>query len=348
MRKSLVVPALAASAALFAGCSAATTPPTPKQALTDAVNKSGSAKDAAVAMKFDTTADDVTKLMNAVAAEGASAQSKQQMAVVAKVLPKLELKTALHSNGADLNAEKSPDKLDGSFTLSVDGKPLDFLWLGSQPYVHADVEGIGQATGLFTSTQVKMLSEQAAAQMPWITDVVDGKWVTLDKATAAKFVEKAKAAAATASPSPSASIDPMKVRDSVLENSEVTKVDDKTYKVVTDAKKLVKAAASWSSTDDFTDAKADETIAQLNDGANLDSTVTVADGKVSKVVVDVADIIRTWPKPQADKPQIAKLAATDFKLGGVVDLSSSEVKLAAPAAATTIPAADAEQLLGAK
>ncbi len=344
MHKRVVLPALALSGALLlAGCSAAA-PATPKQAVSDAVTKTGSGKDSSVSFKLDTTADDLTKLVTA-ASSSESAQSKQQLAVITKIVPKLAMKAAVHSNGADLNTEKSPDKLDGSFSVSVDGKPAEFLWIGAQPYLHADVEGIGQATGLFTSTQVKMLTDSAATQFPWINDVVDGKWVTLDKATAAKFVEKATAQAATASPTASPSYDPAKIRDGVLESSEITKVDDKTYKVVTDAKKLLKAAASFSSTDNYDDAEADKAIADLNDGAKLNSTVTVADGKVSRVVVDLANVIRTWPKAQADQPEIAKLAATDFKLDGVVDLDGSDQKIAAPQAATTIPASDAEKLL---
>lgn len=344
MRKMLIAPALAATAALvLVGCAA---PATPKQVMGDALTKTGQGKNMTVTMKLDTTADDLKKLVTAMGDSGATDQSAQTIEAITSIVPKVAVKTSLHSNGGDLNVETDPSKIDGSFAITVDSKPLEVLWVKSKAYLHADVDGIGQATGLFTGTQVKMMAASAAKTMPWITPLVEGKWVAIDDAIVTKYIEKVKETMASASPSAKSSVDMAKASAAFLEASEITKVDDTTFKIVTDAKKLIKAAAAMDANDELTDAKADEAIAKINDGANLDTTVTLKNGAVSKVVIDLADVMRTWAKPDASQPVIAKLAATDFKLGGVFEFDSADMALAAPAAAATIPASDLDNFGG--
>lgn len=357
MRTRLALPALATAAVLFAGCTAQSTnsapPPglmpglTPQQSLMAAVTNTGQGKDLSTSIKLDATADDLKKLAAALADEEASADDQKAIDTVSALVPKVIIKTALHSRGAELNTEKDPNNIDGSFAVTVDGKPLEGLWVAGQAFLHADVAGLATATGLFTTEDVQMLAGAMASSMPWINTIVDGQWVALDKATVQEYLERLRVQAASASPAatPTPTIDAAKVSKAFVDVSVVTKVDDQTYKVVTDVKKAVKAAAAIDPNDDLTDADADEAVANLNDGADLDTTITVADGKVTKVVVDIADMLRTWAKPNPEEPSIAKLAAADFKLAGVVELSSADPKLTAPAAAATIPASDLKQLL---
>lgn len=358
MRTRLAIPALATAAVLFAGCTAQSSSSapapglmpalTPQQSLMAAVTNTGQGKDLTTSIRVDATADDLKKLAVAVADEDViSADDQKSIDMIAAIVPKVVIKTALHSRGAEFNTEKDPNNIDGSFTVSVDSKPIEGLWVGGQAFVHADVEGIGKATGLFTSDDVQMIAGAMATSMPWINTLIEGQWVALDKATVAAYLEQLRAQEASASPAatPTPTIDAAKVSQAFVNASEVTKIDDQTYKLVADAKKMIKATAALDPNDDLTDADADEAIAQLNDGANLDATISVADGKVTKVVVDIADILRTWAKPNPEEPMIAKLAATDFKLSGVVEMSSADPKLAAPSAGATIPASDLKQLL---
>ena len=341
MRTSLILPAVAAGL-VFAGCSA---PVAPEKALADAFAKTGEGSSATVTMKIDTTAEDLTKLIEA-ASVSQSAPAMQQLDAVTAIVPKLAITTAVKAHSGNLNSAITPETADAAYIISVDGKPLEVRWVDSQLFLQADVEGLGQATGLFTATQVKLMVGQLGTQLPWITDVIEGRWVALDKDSSAKLVAKAQEQAASAQPSAQPSLDPVKVRDSLLGASTVTKVDDSTFKVATDAKKLLTALAEFSDTDDLTAENAQEAMDEINDGADLDTTVTVKDGRVTKVVIDFADVLRTWPKAHGTSaPSIERLAATEFTLNGVVEIDNTDPKIAAPSPATTIPASDVDQLL---
>ena len=343
MRTSLIIPAVAAAGLVFAGCTA---PVPPEKALADAFAKTGEGSSATITMKVDTTAEDLTKLIE-TGSRNSSAPAMQQLDVITAIVPKLAITTAVKAHSGNLNSGISPDKADMAYSISVDGKPLEVRWVDSQFFLKADVEGIGQATGLFTATQVKMMAGQLSAQLPWITDVINGGWVALDKDSSAKVIAKAQEQAASAQPSAQPSIDPVKSRDALLGASTVTKVDDTTFKVATDAKKLVTAMAELSDTDDFTAEDAQDIIDDLNDGADLDTTVTVKDGKVSKVVIDIADVLRTWPKLNGGTADatMADIAALEFTLNGVIEIDNTDPKIAAPSPATTIPASDVDQAL---
>lgn len=341
MRPSPILAAAAATGLLVAGCSA---PVPPEQALADALAKTGQRSSATVTMRLDTTAEDLAKLVEA-GSTTPDAPAIPQLDVVTAIVPKLAITTAVRAHSGDLNSAITPDQADVAFTVSVDGKPLEVRWVDSQLFLHADVEGIGQATGLFTATQVKMMAGQLTTTLPWITDVINGGWVTLDKDTSAKVIAKAQEQATSAEPTAQPSVDPVKARDALLGASTVTKVDDSTFKVATDAKKLITAMAELSDTDDFTAEDAQEAIDSINDGADLDTTVTVKDGRVVKVVVDLADILRTWPKQKPGDTATASIAATEFLLNGVVEIDNTDPTIEAPSPATTIPASDVEQLL---
>ncbi len=342
LRTLLVLPSAAAIGLAFAGCSA---PVPPEQALADAFAKTGESSSATVTMKLDTTAEDLTTLIEA-ASRDTSAPAMQQLDVVTAIVPKLALTTAVKARSGSLNSALTPEAADAAFTVSVDGKPLEVRWVDSQFFLHADVEGIGQATGLFTATQVKMMATQLSAQLPWLTDVINGDWVGLDKDSSAKLIAKAQEQAASAQPSAEPTVDPAKARDALLGASTVTKVDDSTFKVATDAKKLITAFADISDTDDFTTQDADEAIADINDGADLDTTVTVTGGKVTRIVVDIADVLRTWPNAKlASDGSVERLASAEFTLNGVVEIDNTDPKIAAPSPATTIPASDIDTLL---
>lgn len=344
MRKIVAVSA-ATAALVLAGCSSTPAPPpaaaNPKDAVTEAATNAGQGHDQTVTFRLDTTPEDIAKVVEASEASNTSDSSTTQMlSTLGKILPKTSMQISLHSDGAELNTEKDPAKIDAAFQLSVDGKPVDLTWLDSRAFLHADVEGLGQATGLFTGEQVRMAVADQAQSKPWITDLVNGKWVEADPASVQKLLQDAQA---SASPSAAPTVDPARARAAFLDNSEISKVDDDTYRVVTDAKKLIPSLAAIDPNDDLTEEKAQEAIDGLKDGANLDTTVDVADGKVTRAVVDLDDIARTWPKTDGDA-QAEKLANTDFHADGVFEFSDANPNIAMPQATSTIPASDLEQL----
>ena len=338
-RTIFAIPTALAAGALLAGCTA---PVPPEKALADAFAATGAVPHVTVTAKLDTTTDDLTKLVEA-ASTGQSASTAAQLDPFVAIVPKIAITTAVHAHSGDLNSTIGLDTADVSVAISVDGKPLEFRWVDSLPFVRADVEGIGQATGLFTGTQVKMMASQLTSTMPWVTDLIEGKWMTFDEATVAQLLDQIKN---ESNQSAQPQVDPVKARDALLEASTVTKVDDSTFKIATDAKKMLTAVAAVSDTDDFTEEDATEAINSINDGADLDTTVTVKDGKVTKIVVDIADVLRTWPKPDAGEPALAAIAGTEFKLDGVIEVSSDDPKIEVPQPATTIPASDIDGLIG--
>ncbi|MFT3877282.1 MAG: hypothetical protein QM708_12785 [Propioniciclava sp.] len=345
-RTSLIIPAVALGV-LFTGCSA---PATPKQVLADALAKNADASNTSMTMKLDTTADDLTKLIKAASGDE-SAQTMQQIEMMTRILPKLTISASAHAHSGAVSAVTDPAKADAAFTIAVDGKPLEMRWVDAQAYLRADMEGLGQATGAFTATQLKMMLADLASEMPWVNEVLNGGWVTLDKATTDKLLadlreEIAMAAEVAATASPQPSIDPVKARDAFLDSSEVTKVDNETLKVSTDFKKFATAIAALSDEDDLTSERVDEVSKEINDGATVDTTYTLKDGKVVKATVDIADMLRTFPKADADRPEIARIAATEFTLNGVVEMSDADPKIEAPSPATTIPADDLERMMG--
>lgn len=338
-RTLLSVSTAVAAGVLFAGCTASVAP---KQTLSDALTKTSGGAHQTVTMKLDTTADDLRKAIEAAASDGdASALSGVEPFIA--IVPKVAITTSVHAHEGDLNQPLGLESSDLAFSIAVDGKPLEVRWVDSALFLRADVEGLGQATGLFTATQVKMMVGQFTNQFPWVANLIDGDWMTLDEATSAKIVDflKENAGAENAK----SEVDIKKVTEGWLEASTVTKVDDATLKVTTDAAKLITAMAAVSDTDDLDEADAQEIIDGLNEGADLDMTVTVKDGKVSKVVTDIADVMRTWPKPDPKRPSIAKMAATEFKLDAVAELNGDDPKIEAPSA-TTIPGSDLDSLLG--
>ena len=44
-------------------------------------------------------------------------------------------------------------------------------------FLRVDVDGIGQQTGLFTGSQVRMMAASLAASKPWVNDLIDGKGI---------------------------------------------------------------------------------------------------------------------------------------------------------------------------
>lgn len=337
MHKCALLAAATAGLLVVSGCSA---PASPKDAVTQALLKVGQGKDAAVTARLDTTEADVATLVRA-AAPDLDLAGQQAASAAGRLVPRTSIKLSAHSRGADLNDERDPGKMDGSVTLGVDGKTADLLWIDSRAFVHADADGIGQATGLFTGAQLRLMLAEQLADNPWMVDLLDGKWVEADPDAVAEMAQERQpqtgalptAGAATAA-------------KALIDASEVTKVDADTYRLVADAKALVKAAAAVDPGDEFTEAKAEESAAGLRDGATLDATLDVAGDQVSRVVVDVDDILRTWPKPDPARPATAALAAADFRLDAILEFDAANPAPTAPQATTTIPASAIKDAAG--
>lgn len=341
MRVITAVPAALLTAGLLAGCSGANVPgmpgaADPKEAVRAAFDKSGEAKEAAVTFKLDTTEDDLNKLMEATGETDSADQAK----IVTKLLPKVSYTMALRSQDTPLKDVKDYTKLDLGMNVAVDGKPVDIRWIDQRFFAMADVAGLADATDLFTMTQVEQAATQLIPQMPWVKTVIEGKWVEADAATMKTLAEKASEELTGASAAPT--VDQKKAQDAFFEASKVTK-NGNTYEIATDAKQLLKIFAAASDTDDFTDAKAEEAAAKINDGADLNLAVELDGDNLKKVTIDVADVLRTWPKAEGDdKAEIEKMAATEFNMKAVIEMSDPGDLLKAPQPEATIPAKDLE------
>lgn len=326
------------AALALAGCSA----PDPKQAVDQAIKSLAGRQASTTTISLDTTAADLNTITSAVQ-EGADPTRMAQLSAAFKVVPQLSLSMAMRAHQGTLEQANSLDKLDFATRVMVGGKPIELVKVNNNGFLRVDVDGIGQQSGLFTGAQARMMVASMGATKPWVNDLLDGKWMQVDEASMKELLAKATQSAPT--PSPQA-INPAKYLDVLSANSTVTKVNDTTYTLVTDAKGLLKGLAEVDPSDEFSTEDADKAIADLQDGANLDTTLTIESGVLTKASVDIADIIRTWPKVKADAQYdgLRRLQAAQFKLNGVAEFSD-KADIAEPSAATTIPAEDLNGLL---
>ena len=90
-------------------------------------------------------------------------------------------------------------------------------------------------------------------------------------------------------------------------------------------------------------AKADEFDALVLPGG----VVNADHLRLDKASIDLADVIRTWPKPEqgSDGDALRRLQAEQFTLNGVLEFSD-KADITEPASATVIPADDLKALLG--
>ncbi|MFT4294008.1 MAG: hypothetical protein QM582_01185 [Micropruina sp.] len=330
----------AVAALALAGCAA----PDPKQAVDQAVEAFGSQQAATMTVKLDTTTDDLAKISKAAGQDASNPTQSAQAAAVLKLIPQLSFTMASRAQQGSLKQADNSDKIDFSARIAVGDKPIELVKVNNKGYVRADVDGLGQQSGLFTGTQVRMMLSSFAGEMPWLNELVDGKWLQIDEASMKQFIENLAKQTASASPQ---AVEPSRYLAVLTTNSTVARVNDTTYTVVTDAKGLIKGLADIDPNDELTTEKADQAIAELQDGANLDTTLTIESGKLTKVSVDLADIIRTWFKPAEGSKgdMLRRLQAEQFTLKGVAELSD-KAEITEPAGATTIPAKDLERLLG--
>ncbi len=331
----LVASGLTAAVAL-AGCSA----PDPKPTVDQAVKALSARQAATTTIRLDTTAEDLDTVAKALE-QDADPSRLAQLNAAFKVIPMVSISTATRAHEGTLQQATSLDKVDFATRVMVGDKPLEIVKVNDKGFLRVDVDGIGQQTGLFTGSQVRMMAASLAASKPWVNDLIDGKWMQVDAATMNELA--AKATQQSAAPQVT---DPSKYLDVVTANSTVTKVNDTTYTVVTDAKGLIKGLADVDPNDDFSSEDADKAIADLQDGANLDTTLTIESGALTKASIDLADVIKTWPKAKegSQDDSLRRLQAAQFKLNLVAEFSD-QVDITEPASATTIPDADVKALL---
>ncbi len=335
-----ITPVLAASgltaAIALAGCSA----PDPKPTVDQAVNALTNRQAATTTFRLDTTSDDLNTIAKAVQ-DDADPTRLAQLNAAFKVIPMVSFSTAVRAHEGTLEQATSMDKVDFAARVMFGDKPLEVVKVNDKGFLRVDLDGIGQQTGMFTASQVRMMAASYGASKPWVNDLIDGKWMQVDGATMNELAAKAT----QQSTAPEVG-DPTKYLDVLTANSTVTKVNDTTYTVVTDAKGLIKGLADVDPNDDFSTEDADKAIAELQDGANLDTTLTIEGGVLTKASIDLADIIKTWPKVK-DGTQydgLRRLQAAQFKLNAVAEFSD-KVDITEPTSATTIPDADVKALL---
>ncbi|MFT3970770.1 MAG: hypothetical protein QM695_10955 [Micropruina sp.] len=335
-----ITPVLAASglaaAVALAGCSAADPKPTVDQAIKALSERQAST----TTIRLDTTPADLDTVSKALE-ENANPTRMAQLNAAFKVIPMVSITSATRAHEGTLQQATSLDKVDFATTVAVGDKSLEILKVNDKGFLRVDVDGIGQQTGLFSGAQVRMMAAGLGASKPWVSDLIDGKWMQVDGVTMNELAAKATQQAQAPQ-----TIDPAKYLNVVTANSTVTKVNDTTYTVTTDAKGLIKGLADIDPNDKFTTEDADKAIADLQDGANLDTTLTIESGKLTKASIDLADVLRTWVKPSEGSggDTLRRLQAAQFKLNLVAEISD-QADIAEPASATTIPDKDVQDLL---
>lgn len=163
----------------------------PKAAVMQAFEKESQAKDSVATMSLDV---DSQALKNFVTTEGDALDGQTQMVLdkMTELLPKSKVTISQHSRDQALGQEQDVKDLDSATTFHVGEATVEMRQVEGAYYLRADVEKLGQETGLFTADQVKMMANggsSAAADDPStqvLNDLVAGKWVGIS----AEQVEK--------------------------------------------------------------------------------------------------------------------------------------------------------------
>lgn len=357
----IAVVALAAGAAGIAGCSEVA----PKVAFAKAYSSTMSQKDAKVTMSVRTTEADVQKLfdaMDSVSDSPADAQTKVGLKAFAKMLPKLTITQQMHSRGADIGSETDAEKIDQSVKVAVDGSGIDVVRVGKEMFVKADVAGIGEKSGLFTGTQVEMITGEASKQAPWVADLVAGKWLAMPTS----LMDQVKAGSDSVNDPATMKQLREDMESSMARNASVEKTGEQdgadvfTTKIklkpflndmnaaTAKLQKKIEASASASGSPLPTPSASSTMDADgIKDDAVLTLTSHVKNDRVGRTEMDLPQIfdwVKTSDMSAQDKADLDKVKAAGFKGALVMDVSTDGGAITKPSGATQVTEDDLKKL----
>ena len=153
----------------------------PKAAVMEAFEKTNGAKDMSTTMSLDIDQDLIRKAMSSSGTM--TAQDQQMVDKVAELLPKSKITVAQHSRDQALAEEKDVKDLDTAMTFHIGEGKVEVRMIEGGMYMRADVDKLGQETGLFTADQLKMQltgGQSVSADDPtmqFMNKALGGEWV---------------------------------------------------------------------------------------------------------------------------------------------------------------------------
>lgn len=309
----------------------------PKVAFAKAYSSTMNQKDMASTFSLKTTSADVKKLMTALdTGDSTSPSAKAGLDAVANVLPKLTITSKMHSNGGDISSETDQTKLDQAATIAVDGAGIDVVRLGKEMYFKADVDGIGSKTGLFTGTQVKMMMTDLPAEMSWLNDVVDGKWIGLPESATTQLLQGKDASAAN---------DPKKMKEirdkiqaSVEKNATFEKVGDDRIDVKVKVKPFLKDMQEVAKDVNTASPSANPTsdLKNVKEDAIMTVKTTVKDERLTQAEVDIPQMWSWFDESTMDakdKESFTKAKNSGFNGSMLMTMTNQGVSITKPSGA---------------
>lgn len=315
----------------------------PKATLMDALEKSQQAQDLTTVMKLDTSSELLRALQDESGSTDPSADKFMDL------LPKSSLTVHQFSRDEALAEEQDPQDLDTDMVLQLGSAKVEIRMVEGGLYARADVEKLGQETGLFSADELRSSLGQAPSGDPTAQlahDLLAGKWVgmTAEQVEAAGLTETLEQSVAGQS---EVATDPAQqqamlkdLEGLVDEHGEFTRDGD----VITAALPVEK---SW---DDFAkvvnkynpDAAEDEKMPMLDDEARQrikdDATAeiefTVQDGDLTGTTIDLAQFtgwIDESSLEDDEKQEFAEVKKS-FDEGPLKIVSETQIDQGAPTA----------------
>lgn len=155
----------------------------PKAAVSQAFDKANEAKDQTATISLDSSSESLKKLTESSDFSTLSSDDRMAVEKVTELLPKSRITVSTHSRDQALSEEKDAKDLDTAMTLHIGEGKVEFRQVEGGMYMRADVDKIGQETGLFTADQLKMgLTGGSGApaddpSMQFLTKALSGEWV---------------------------------------------------------------------------------------------------------------------------------------------------------------------------
>ncbi len=166
----------------------------PKAAVMQAFDNANGAKDQSATISMDIDEATLKNLMSSTGAD--TQQDAMMMDKVTQLLPKTKITVNQHSRDQALAEEKDLKDLDTAFTVHLGEGKIEVRQVEGGMYMRADVDKIGQETGLFTADQLKMQltgGGSASANDPavqFMTKALSGEWVGITPEKMNELAEK--------------------------------------------------------------------------------------------------------------------------------------------------------------
>ncbi|WP_462417489.1 hypothetical protein [Kytococcus sp. Marseille-QA3725] len=169
----------------------------PKASVMQALDASAEAKDMTTTMSLDTDAETLNGLMEASDSSSGSgaAQDTQSQEKAVELLPKSKVTVTQHSRDKALGEEKDAKDLDSTVSFQIGEGTVEVRQVEGGLYFRADVDKIGQETGLFTADQLRSgLSGSGASSddpsMEFLEKALEGEWVGVSPEKMEEFAKE--------------------------------------------------------------------------------------------------------------------------------------------------------------